>query len=165
MKKTDRIKNLIFFLAIILMITAVDQLTKSLATDYLKSAPSYKIVDGVFELSYLENDGAAWGMLDNAPWVFKTVSTVTIIAITLYVALSREISQLTVTALAFIAGGGVGNMIDRIISGYVVDFFNFCLIDFPVFNVADIFVTIGAGLLIIDLLFFDLAKEKQGTEK
>lgn len=165
MKKTDRIKNLIFFLAIILMITAVDQLTKSLATDYLKGAPSYKIVDGVFELSYLENDGAAWGMLDNAPWVFKTVSTVTIIAITLYVALSKEISQLTVTALAFIAGGGVGNMIDRIISGYVVDFFNFCLIDFPVFNVADIFVTIGAGLLIIDLLFFDLAKEKQGTGK
>ena len=59
MKKTDRIKNLIFFLAIILMITAVDQLTKSLATDYLKGAPSYKIVDGIFELSYLENDGAA----------------------------------------------------------------------------------------------------------
>lgn len=165
MKKTERIKNLIYFIVIILLITAIDQFTKSLAVDYLKDAPSYTVIDGVFDLTYLENDGAAWGMLDDAPWVFKTVSTITIIAITLYVALSKKMAQLTVTALAFIAGGGVGNMIDRIVSGFVVDFFNFCLIDFPIFNVADIFVTIGAGLLIIDLIFFDLAKEKQGTEK
>ena len=68
------------------------------------------------------------------------------------------------TALSLLAGGAVGNLIDRVVYGYVVDFLDFCLIDFPVFNIADIFIVIGAILLAIYFIFFDKEEEKE-TEK
>ena len=92
-----------------------------------------------------------------------TISTLAILAIAVYLFVISEDNILRSVSLSFIVGGGIGNMIDRIFNGYVVDFLYFELLDFPVFNVADIFVTIGAFLLVIQLLFFDKKGDLQGA--
>lgn len=170
MKKINKLDRAIVFFGVMVVGVVLDMLTKNLATNLLTEningvtvSKSHALIDGVFHFTYHENPGAGWGILKDAPWVFMSISTITIIALTVYVFLSKELSTLTLVSMSFIACGGVGNMIDRVAKGYVVDFLDFCLIDFPIFNVADIFVTCGAALFIIDLIFFDFLKVKQGT--
>ena len=139
----------------------LDQLTKWLAVTFLQGNPSVPIIPEVFQLTYLENPGAAFGMLQNNRWVFLIVSTVGIIAVYLYLAIKRPSSRLLCLALSFIVGGGIGNMIDRVLLGYVVDFFDFCLIHFAIFNVADSFVCVGAGMLALWVILDTVAEEKK----
>jgi signal peptidase II len=125
----------------------------------LAKLPPLKIIPGVLNFRLVLNDGAALGMLDNARWVFLVLSTVAIIAILVYLFWKKPQNKLLLVALTLVTGGGIGNMIDRVWLGYVVDFIDFCA--FPklwmwVFNVADSCVTVGAGILalwmIIDLI-------------
>ena len=143
-------------LALFTVLIAADYFTKQLAVRDLKGSDPYVIWDGVFELRYTENTGAAFGILQDQRFLFLLL-TMTILAaiIFLYLKLPRTRHFLPLRLLAvFIAAGAVGNAIDRVAHGYVVDFMYIRLIDFPVFNVADIFISWSAVLLILFLLFF-----------
>lgn len=154
-KKKKIIQLLLDFVAFVLLVAA-DQLTKYLAIDHLKDQPPVVLFEGVFELRYLENRGAAFGMLQNGKvfFVFAAVVMLTAIVFVLIKAPVTKKYRPWHVFLVMIAAGGIGNMIDRLRLDYVVDFFYFRLIDFPVFNVADIFVTVGTALFLIMILFF-----------
>ena len=138
--------------AIVLGIVGLDQLTKTLAVVYLQGEPSFPLWQDVLHFTFVKNKGAAFGMLSDQRWVFMILSTVAIVGIFFYLFRYRPKNKWLIVALAMIAGGGIGNMIDRVLLGYVVDFIDFTLIDFAVFNVADSFVTVGAGILIVYLI-------------
>lgn len=139
----------------------LDQLTKWLAVAFLKGEASLPIISGVLQLTYLENPGAAFGMLKDHRWVFLLLSTVAIIGVLVYMFKCKPTSRLLCLSLAMIVGGGIGNMIDRTILGYVVDFVDFCLIHFAIFNVADSFVCIGAGLFALYAIRETIKEEKK----
>lgn len=139
----------------ILILTALDQLTKHLAMFYLKGKESVSIIKNVFELTYVENRGAAFGILQNHREFFLILTAVALIAMAwVYwkIPAKKKYTPLSVILLVLMAGA-IGNMIDRGLQGYVVDFFYFKLIDFPVFNVADIYVTVSCFVAVILLLF------------
>ena len=142
------------FLAMIILI-AIDQYTKHLAVLHLKNKPAFSIIDGVFELRYLENRGAAFGMLQNQKGFFLLVSCIVLIAICYILVKMPEDKKYNILhiLLVLIASGAIGNMIDRIRLEYVVDFFYFVLINFPIFNMADIYVSVACVLLAIVMLF------------
>ena len=139
---------IIAMIAIILGAVGLDQLTKWLAVTYLKGNPSFPIWKEVLHLTYAKNEGAAFGMLAEHRWVFMVVSTVAIIGIGVYLFGFCKEKNFVKVCLAMVVGGGIGNMIDRVWLGYVVDFIDFTLIDFAIFNVADSFVTVGCFALI-----------------
>ena len=150
----------LFYAVLIILCVGLDQLTKWLAVRYLSPIDTQPIIEGVLHLTYLENPGAAFGMLKNAPWLFNTVSAVTIVIIGLYLFLGHSTGRLYSVSLIFICAGGIGNMIDRIALKYVVDFIDFRLIDFAIFNVADSFVCVGAGMLILAMILEIAAEQK-----
>ncbi len=136
-------------------IVAVDAVTKLLAIRRLALIDTLPLWEGVFHLTYVENRGAAFGMMQGGRVFFVVISLIIIAAMFYMVRRYKNRSKLLDYGVVFIASGAVGNMIDRIFRGFVVDFFDFCLIDYPVFNVADIFVCIGAGMLAIYIIFFE----------
>ena len=151
--------------AIIIGSVALDQLTKWLAVVYLQGEPSFPIWQDVLHLTFVKNKGAAFGMLSEHRWVFMILSTVTIVGLSIYLfRFSQKNQKIVNICLAMIVGGGIGNMIDRILLGYVIDFIDFTLINFAVFNVADSFVTVGAFLL-MGYLITDLIKETKKAKK
>ena len=157
MKKLKPIYYIVFT-AVIIGGIVLDQLSKLLSVKLLAPIGSVPLWEGVLHLTYVENRGAAFGMLAEHRWVFMSISTIAIIAIALYLYSGRNTSKLYTSALMLIVSGGIGNMIDRIALGYVVDFIDFALIDFAVFNIADSLVCIGAGLLVLALVL-DIIKE------
>lgn len=152
-----KVKRLVLDLLLFIVLVAIDQVTKYLAVLKLKDHAPIPIIDGVFELHYLENRGAAFGMLQNQNQkVFFIFIAVVVFAAICYV-LFRMPDKKRYRSMNFfcvlIASGAVGNMIDRFRCDYVVDFLYFVLIRFPIFNVADIYVTCATILLAIFLLF------------
>ena len=148
---------MIYVIGIIAVIfgIAVDQYTKYLAITHLQGNP-ISIIDGVFELRYLENRGAAFGLLQNQQAFFLIIGCITLtFIIYLYIRLpqTKRFILLRICMIS-ITSGAIGNMIDRIRFKYVVDFLYFSLIDFPIFNVADIFATVATFGLVVLLLFY-----------
>lgn len=139
----------------IIILVALDQYTKYLAVIHLKDKPAYIIINGILELNYLENRGAAFGMLQNqkAFFIFVAVVILSVIGYVLYKTPDNKKYRILHLLLSLIAAGAIGNMIDRIRFDYVVDFIYFVLINFPIFNVADIYVTVSTVALVILLLF------------
>ena len=156
---------MILIFAIILGVICLDQLTKWLAVIFLEGEASFPLWQDVFHLTFVKNPGAAFGMLSNSRWVFMIVSTVAIAGVLFYLIKYRPKNKWLVVALSMIVGGGIGNMIDRVCLGYVVDFFDFTLINFAVFNVADSFVCVGAGILIVYLIMDMVNDWKQSRKK
>jgi signal peptidase II len=154
----------ILYTAIILGGILIDQITKLLASTYLKVIDTFPIIEGVIHLTYAENTGAAFGILKNHRWVFLLISTVTIIGMAAYLYLFKTDGRLYDVSMAMIISGGLGNMLDRVGLGYVVDFIDFRLINFAVFNGADSFVCVGAGLLMLALIR-DLIKESKAERQ
>lgn len=139
-----------------LLLVLLDQITKGLAVRFLKDQKPFVIWEGVFELHYLENRGAAFGMLQGQRTFFLMIG-IAVFAGALY--LFRHMSKdVRFWPLRFIAvgilAGAWGNMLDRLRLSYVVDFFYFKLIDFPIFNVADIYVSVGTAALVVLILFY-----------
>ena len=153
------------YLVIFLAVVALDALTKLWATVALKGAPSIRIWDKVFHLTYVENRGAAFGVFQNGR-AFFIVATIAVLLVMAFFAMRYKDKSKTLNfGFSLVASGAVGNLIDRVRLGFVVDFFDFCLIDFPVFNVADIAVCIGAVCLAIFIIFFeDTLKEKKDCQ-
>ena len=126
--------------AILLVLVGVwfDQFTKTLAVDHLKGQDPFILIKNVFQFEYLENHGAAFGILQNKQiffFIIVLIISVFIIWFYLHVPMTKKLLPLRICAV-FIFSGAIGNFIDRLKLGYVVDFFYFKLIDFPVFNVA-----------------------------
>ena len=146
--------NLIGILAAVLL-TALDQWTKYLAVLHLKGQSPIVLWDGVFELYYLENRGAAFGILQGQKAVFLICTAVVLVLIAFYynrLPGGRRYTLMRVVAV-LLAAGALGNLIDRMRYSYVLDFLYFNLIDFALFNVAHCFVTVGAVLLAVLILF------------
>ena len=139
-----------------LLLIFFDQATKGLAVRFLKGQEPFVIWDGVFELRYLENRGAAFGMLQGHQ-AFFLFTGLLVFAAALYffrhVSADRKFFPIRMIAV-FILAGALGNMADRLRLSYVVDFFYFRLIDFPIFNVADCYVSVGTAVLAVLILFY-----------
>ena len=134
----------------------LDQIAKYLAVLHLKGQATIPIIKNVFELRYLENQGAAFGIMQGKKTFFVIGTLIfLVIVIILYhnIPLTKRFTPIRIVAVLIVAGA-IGNMIDRVVHQYVIDFFYFKLINFPIFNVADIYVTLSAIALIIVVLFY-----------
>ena len=150
MRQKGRGLLLLALLAIVVLVGA-DQLIKLWAATSLIQQP-VSVVDGVFELQYLENRGAAFGILQDHRWVFMVLTGIFVL-VALYALIFKKFAHpVTKWAVVLLCAGGMGNMIDRIFRGYVVDMFYFKLIDFPIFNFADCCVVIGAILFVLGVI-------------
>ena len=148
-------KIVLWSILAVIFFVCLDQVTKYLAITYLKDKPAIDIWKNVFCLQYLENHGAAFGILQNQ-MIFFIVSTLLIIGLisVLFIKMSAQKKFWPLRlCMIFVCAGAIGNFIDRVRFGYVVDFLYFELINFPIFNVADIYVTLSAIALCILLLF------------
>ena len=156
MKTNFHWKRAGFALISFILLILFDQWTKSLAVANLMNQEPFVIVKDVFQLRYLENRGAAFGMMQGQQTFFVISALIAVVVITyVYFKLPWEKRFHPLRAVVlFIAAGAVGNLIDRLILGYVVDFFYFELIDFPIFNVADIYVTCATIILALLILFY-----------
>ena len=146
----------------------VDQLTKLLVMHTMTLGQSIVLIPGLFELHYVPNPGAAMGLLQNVPHarIFLIVLTVAVMICAIWAILTRRIrSRLVLWAVVLVLAGGVGNLIDRIFRGVVVDFMLFEFSWFPfVFNVADIFVVVG-GVLIILYLILEIVRDMRAQKQ
>lgn len=156
---------MLFCIIITLAAIVLDQLSKYLAITYLEPIGSVPIINKVLSFTYVENKGAAFGMLADHRWVFMTVSAIVIVAIFVFVAKYKPQSTLMKLSLGMIAGGGIGNMIDRVARGYVVDFIDVTCIKFYVFNIADSFVCVGCGLMVLSLILDEIDEIKDRKAK
>ena len=168
---TKRITHYITALISIAILVIIDQFTKYLVVAHLKDHPAYVLIRNVFQLEYLENRGAAFGIMQGQQVFFLVIALVVLLAVVyLFCKMSKDAKfvPLRLIAIAVLAGAW-GNMIDRVRLGYVVDFFYFKLINFPIFNVADIYVSVGMVILALLIFFYykdeDLAYLLQGKEK
>lgn len=157
--KSKWFKRLLSLGAVILGVL-IDALTKNLAVKHLKGEDPVPLWRGVLRFSYVENPGAAWGMLANHRWVFMLFSALAIVVIVIYL-IRRDPPLSLFLSLSLILAGGIGNMIDRTFRGSVVDFIEFYLFEFPVFNVADCLVVVGSGLLVFWLISDTLRERKK----
>ncbi len=168
-----------------LLVIIADQLTKLTVNSNMKLNQSVDFIPGVLDFTYIQNDGAAWGMLDDKRWVFLILSAVAIGVIIFVLIKYRDSHIMMKIPLALILGGGIGNMVDRIFyteeflrgscklfgegyrlfDGVVIDFIEASFIDFPIFNIADCAVTVGTVLLFVYVLFIDGKIQKKHNAK
>lgn len=152
------------WLCVIAASVIADQVTKLLTVANLTEGQSVALIPEVLHFTYVQNEGAAFGMLADHRWVFMVISSVAIVALGIYLWKFRPESAWACTALSLIIGGGIGNMIDRVRLPYVIDMIDFCA--FPslwmwVFNVADACVCVGAGILLVWLVVSMILEAKQ----
>ena len=151
----------------ILVMVVLDQLSKWMAVVYLQPVGSVPFIPGVLRLTYAHNTGAAFSMLSGRQ-EFLIGVTVAAMLVMLVLLLRRKASNaFEHWGLALIVGGGIGNLIDRVLNGYVVDYFDVEFMKFAIFNVADCFVVVGCICLFIGVLFseaFDARRAKKAAK-
>ena len=150
--------TVILYIILSVLMIAADRYTKIIAAEALSGGKSIDFIPHFMDFVYVENRGAAFGMMQNTRWFLAVLTVAVLGAILAYVIKSKNRSPLFMTAASLIFAGGVGNLIDRVFFGYVTDFMHFLFIDFPCFNVADICVCTGGALFVIYLLFGDMKK-------
>lgn len=139
---------------IIAAVISVDHIVKHMTTAELTVGATVPVISDVFHITYIQNTGAAFSMWEEQWPVLILLPSVVLAAGLVLIFLKRRTwSRPVLVAVSMICGGGIGNLIDRICRGYVVDMFDFRV--FPVFNVADIFICIGCGLLLLDILILE----------
>lgn len=148
----------------IFLIIAFDQITKYFASLNLKNADAVGFIPGLVQFRYAENTGMAFSMLSGARWVFILVTVIACVLVLYYLFSDRCKSLWLYWSLGVIVSGGIGNLIDRIKFGYVVDFIEPTFVDFAVFNIADCAVTCGAVSLIAYLVYDMIRDSKQSKE-
>lgn len=149
---------------VVILLVAIDQLSKYLVLTGLKPVGTMTFIDGFLQFRYVENTGAAFSMLSNNTTFLSVITSLIMIAILTVLFTGKIKDKLQCAALIIVVAGGIGNLIDRVARGFVVDFIEFTFVDYAVFNVADIFVTIGAVLLVISIIVEIVreTKEKKG---
>lgn len=136
------------------LIALADQLIKVIVVKYLMPLNGVSLINNFLNLTYVENRGAAWGILLGARWFLITISILAIYGVVKYFLLDEKITKVEFVGYILLLGGIIGNLIDRFTRGYVIDYidFRFGSYQFPVFNLADMVIVIGAGLIIIHLV-------------
>lgn len=142
------------------VIIALDQWTKQLIMKYMERGESIPLIPDVFHLTSHRNMGAAFGILQNQRWLFIVITVAVVIGIIFSMIRIGRKQPLVSLALSMVLGGAIGNFIDRVSTGQVVDFLDFTLINFPIFNVADMAITIGVAILLLDALLEGKKKER-----
>ncbi len=146
-----------FYILITVLLLVIDQYTKYLAEIYLKPISSYPLIQDVFHLTYARNTGAAFSILQDKQSFLIIITSIVVVGLILYVIKNlRKGKFLLILSLVFIICGALGNLIDRVRLNFVIDFFDFTLINFAIFNFADIFVVLGTILLSYMILFQDI---------
>ncbi len=144
--------------ALALAVAGADQLTKAVVRAALSVGITYvPLIPGVLSFSYVENTGVAFGLASGFGQLFVVLAAVVIVATAIYLARAPLVSRLEVAGLGLVCGGAVGNAIDRALQGFVTDFISVELINFPVFNVADIGITVGVVMALVGFLFLSPA--------
>lgn len=151
---TFRRTIILIYEIIIAILIGLDQLSKYFALNYLKDMGSIPVVRNMFHLTYVENRGAAFGMFQNNQIIFIIVASIASV-FGLYYLHKKNIHIIGKIGVLLIISGAIGNLIDRVRLGFVVDYFDFRIIWEYVFNVADVFVVVGTVLLCIYILFFE----------
>lgn len=153
-------------LVVTAILVVIDQITKYIALSSLKPIGSMSFIKGFMDFTFVENRGAAFGILEGQRWFF-VVATIVISAVIIYAFVKmpkkNEYKYMNL-ALVLILAGAFGNVIDRLFRGYVVDFFEFTFIDWPVFNVADIYVVVGT-IIFAFLILFVIKDEPKNNKK
>ncbi|MBR2444798.1 MAG: signal peptidase II [Clostridia bacterium] len=157
--------QILILIGIIVVGVGIDQLTKALVVAFMQVGDSIPLIPGFLHLTFVENDGMAFGLADDSVGrvIFMVVSTIAIIGIGVYLFRFCKERMLLKVGLAMIISGGIGNMIDRIFRYNVVDMIDFCGIWKYVFNVADAFVCVGAGVVVLALIL-DIIKDKKNKK-
>ncbi len=160
-------KRKLIGVAIIVLGIIVDFVSKRIVATQMALGQSIPLWQDVLHITYVQNRGAAFGMMAGSRWIFITVSSIAIIAFAFYLIYTKSNRAIWIFAISMMASGGIGNMIDRIWLGYVVDFIDFTLINFAVFNIADSLICVGAGLMILDLVldFIETSKELRKSKE
>ena len=156
---------MVFILLWAFILAVIDQISKLAALKYLKPVGSVSFIDGIMNFTFVENRGAAFGVLTGARWFFIVITIAVTIAAVIYIKKympNKKEYGIVKLSIILILGGAWGNAFDRFFRGYVVDMFDFNIFgyDFPVFNFADICVCIGAFLLVVGIMFFDREDKK-----
>lgn len=150
--------NVVLAVAILLL----DQFTKYLTVIFVKPVASVPIIQDAIHLSYVENRGAAFSILQDQRWFFIVTTTILLFGILFILHQKKEMPRLYRFSLVMIMGGALGNFYDRVVHGFVIDMIDFRIINYAIFNVADCFVVTGTILLCIYILFWD--KKGEGKE-
>lgn len=144
----------ILILPLVIIIVLIDQLSKIILRNYISLGESIPILKNIFELTHTENTGAAFSLFSGQVQILTMISIVATIIIITYLYLEKTpLSKLQLLGWAFLLGGTNGNLIDRLFIGSVTDFFNVIIINFPIFNLADVFIDIGAMIIIFTSFF------------
>jgi signal peptidase II len=157
--------TLIILLSVIGASILVDQIVKIIISSTMSVGETIPVIKDIFHFTYIRNEGAAFGMLSEHRWVFMIISSVAIVAMCIYLFKFCKERMLTRIGIALVIGGGIGNMIDRIFLGYVVDMIDCRFIDFYVFNVADSCVCVGAGIVFLGVLLDTIKELKESKAK
>lgn len=161
MKNNGLLKYIVLLFSIVLV--GLDQLLKWIAQTNLIDLPgrTFPLIQNVFHLTYVENRGAAFGMLDGKGIFLVVLTSVVIIGAIVFMLMDRIKSPFLMWSLGLIIGGGIGNLIDRLFRGYVIDYLDVRLIHFAVFNFADCCVVVGTILLMGYILFHEFSSNRK----
>ena len=135
------------------VLVIIDQIIKYFVSAYLQPVGSVSVIDNIFSLTYVENKGVAFGMFSDMRWIFVALTSILLVIIIFYMFKKRPKGKFFYVCAALIIGGGIGNLIDRIFNGYVIDYLSLSFFP-PVCNFADYCITAGTIMLVIYLLFF-----------
>ena len=151
------------WIIIALAVILIDQLSKIFIVSNVQLYEHFTFIPGIIDIAYVKNTGAAFSILDKHTWLLAILSIIVSALIVIYMIKTKPVDKLTVISAGLILGGALGNGIDRIVRQYVVDFIEFSFINFPVFNVADIAITVGACLIILSIIISEkeLKKDKE----
>ncbi len=155
------------FIALIIgaVVALFDQIIKYFVSTDLQPIGSVNIIDGLFKLTYVENRGVAFGMFTDMRWIFVVLTSAMLAVIIIYMFKKRPSGKFFYISSGLIIGGGIGNLIDRVFYGYVIDYLSISFFP-PVCNFADYCITAGTIMLIVYLLFFsDMSKDTKRIEK
>ena len=144
--------------ALTLLVVLLDYITKRIVSGNMVLYQSIPVIKGVFNITYVKNTGASFGMMAGARWFFVAVTVILIAAVIYYAVKNKITDKLFLVSASFVVGGGIGNLIA---TGAVVDFFDFCLINFAIFNVADCFVVVGVILMAIYYIKEEKTKKEE----
>ncbi len=154
------------YVLLIAAIIAGDQIVKMIVASTMTIGQSFALIPGFVNITYVQNTGAAFSLFSNATWVLAILSGVMAVVVIylLFKYKNQFKSKLFNVSMAFIAGGAIGNLIDRVAHGYVIDMLEFDFVNFAIFNVADSFVCIGAVMLGVFVIWF-WDKHKKSEKK
>lgn len=158
MVKINIKKSIILVIATLVLI-GIDQYFKYLAVQYLKPIGTKVVLQDIFSLTYIQNEGAAFGIFSGNKFLLVWFTAFVLLSLVVMILLNKIKNNFLFASLILIVGGGIGNLIDRIFLGYVVDYLHITCINFAIFNFADCCIVVGTLMLIIYFLFLDVKKD------